>query len=220
MAPSAGCVVFPAMLNRWAIEVEKVNNWVHPGLGFAQEDALKGGSSKEVEDICKRKKAQGPKLLEKEVWSEEAMTISAEEAWAYLLFSVDHSTWLLLPPGGTDVTRCDVLMSCKLMSFPADLPTLRWSWLVAAGQFSDLCPVLSQLSEHALGIYIPLWKDVNTKCIFGMLVHQLGQTANMNVISKCCKGQPCLFEFYYCECSKATGFLLATIFQIKMWLSF
>lgn len=43
------------------------------------------------------------------------MTISAEKAGAYPLLSVDQSTWLLLPPGKTDVTRCGMLTSCKLM---------------------------------------------------------------------------------------------------------
>lgn len=47
------------------------------------------------------------------------MTISAEEAGVCTLFSVDQSTWLLLPPGKTDVTRCGMLMSCKLMGSPS-----------------------------------------------------------------------------------------------------
>lgn len=47
-------------------------------MGFAQEGALKGQSGKEVTNIGKRKETRGPKEVEKEAGSEEAVTISAE----------------------------------------------------------------------------------------------------------------------------------------------
>lgn len=88
MAPSAGCVVFPTMLNRWAIEVEKVNNWVHPGLGFAHKGALKGESGKEVGDICKRKKAQQPSC-----WRRKC---EVKRLWLFLLKRLEHIFCFLL----------------------------------------------------------------------------------------------------------------------------
>lgn len=41
VAPSAGCVVFPAVLNSCAISVEKINSWVSkPRLGFGQKKRM------------------------------------------------------------------------------------------------------------------------------------------------------------------------------------
>lgn len=57
--------------------------------------------------------------MKKKVCSEEALLISAQEAGVCPLLSVDQSTWLLLPPGGTDVARCDMLTSHKLMGSPS-----------------------------------------------------------------------------------------------------